>query len=242
MRNIAIKDLKPAVAENISRSMADGKEYQIIHNAGNGEMPVVTIITTVYDRVACLQNCIRSVKRQHFQNYEHVIVADHPPDEILEKLHQTIQAEDDGKIKFVNLTQRYNNWGIKPASVGIGLSRGKYVCFLSDDNGYLPEHLDVLVNELENHPDLGFVYSSCQYDGRRILNSSTPAPARIDLGQPMFRRELFRIHFQDNLPYNLFAWDWHMIEHYMKNSVRWKHINQPTFIFRLKKYPQYCPQ
>ena len=242
LRNISIQELKPVFVDPVSDFSADEMGYKVVHNAGNGEMPMVSIITTVYDRAECLQNCIRSVKRQRFTNYEHIIVADCPPDGVIKKLHETVQREDNGKIKLVNLKQRYNNWGIKPAAIGIGLARGKYISFLSDDNGYLPDHLGMLVDELENHRHLGFVYSSCQYDGRRVLNSSVPAPARIDLGQPMFRRQLFKSHFRNNLPFDAFAWDWHMIEYFIKNGVRWKHINKPTFLFRLNKYPQYCPQ
>ena len=242
LRNIAVQDLEPVYVDKVSDPLTGEMEYKVVHNAANGEMPLVSVITTVYDRAECLQNCIRSVKRQRFTNYEHIIVADCPPGGIIKKLHEIVQTEDNGKIKLVNLKQRYNNWGIKPAAVGMGLSRGKYVCFLSDDNGYLPDHLGMLVDELENHRHLGFVYSSCHYDGRRVLNSSVPAPARIDLGQPLFRRQLFTSHFRNNLPFDAFAWDWHMIERFMKNGVRWKHIDKPTFLFRLNKYPQYRPQ
>ena len=58
------------------------------------------------------------------KNYEHIIVADCPPGHIVGRLHEAVRAEDNGKITLIKLKRRYNNWGIKPASIGIGLSRG----------------------------------------------------------------------------------------------------------------------
>jgi hypothetical protein len=111
------------------------------------------------------------------------------------------------------------------------------VCFLSDDNCYLPDHLDPLAATLETEPGLGFVYSSCLYDGRLTLKWSPPRPGRIDLGQPLFRRELFDWYLNGTLPFREHSWDWQMIDHFMRNGVRWKHINKPTFVFRSEKYP-----
>jgi hypothetical protein len=124
-----------------------------------------------------------------------------------------------------------------PASAGVALATGKYISFLSDDNGYTPGHFDPLLAMLEKDPSLGFVYSSCLYAGRQVLNSAVPRACRIDLGQPLFRRELFDLFTDRRLPFHEFGWDWRMIEHFMKSGVRWRHVNKATFIFRLAKYP-----
>ena len=90
---------------------------------------------------------------------------------------------------------------------------------------------------LDRTPTLGFVYSSCRYGGRLILRHPVPAPARIDLGQPMFRRALFRTHLSDDLPFQMMAWDWALITTLVQHGVRWKHVDVPSFIFRLACYP-----
>ncbi|MDB5732498.1 MAG: hypothetical protein JWQ03_2393, partial [Variovorax sp.] len=117
-------------------------------------------------------------------------------------------------------------------------SRGEYVSFLSDDNGYTPDHVEPLMRVLDREPMLGFVYSSCQYDGRLVLNHPVPRPGRIDLGQPMFRRELFELYLGDELPFDMMAWDWHLVDALMRRGVRWRHVDRPSFIFRLAKYPR----
>ena len=123
-------------------------------------------------------------------------------------------------------------------AAGLRRARGEYVAFLSDDNGYAPDHFDPLVRTLDRDATIGFVYSSCRYDGRLVLNHPVPRPGRIDLGQPLFRRELFELHFDDDLPFDMMAWDWHLIDGLMRQGVRWRHVDRQSFIFRLAKYPQ----
>jgi len=210
---------------------------------GDEETPTVSIITTVYDRVGCLEQCLRSVKALEFQDYEHIVVADLPPDPVLEQIKKVIAESGNGARQtiFACLEKRMNNWGIAPAARGLEMARGKYVCFLSDDNGYKSNHFNKLVATLEANPGLGFVYSSCHYDGRFILRSPIPKPGRIDLGQPLFRRELFDKYMGGTLPFAEYGWDWRMVERLMRNGVRWQHVNDDTFLFRLAKYPHLIP-
>jgi hypothetical protein len=98
--------------------------------------------------------------------------------------------------------------------------------------------VEQLVRLLDRDSALGFVYSSCRYDGRLVLNHPVPRPGRIDLGQPLFRRELFDLYLGGDLPFDMMAWDWHLIDALMRHGVRWRHIDRQSFIFRLAKYPQ----
>lgn len=200
--------------------------------------PRLSIVTTVYDRVDCLTQCIASVQRLTYQAFEHLIVADHPPPEVLDRIQSTVKLINDPRIGLYNLNRRHNNWGIAPAAAGLRRARGEFVAFLSDDNGYLPDHVEPLICALDQDTSFGFVYSSCQYDGRLELAHSVPRPGRIDLGQPMFRRELFELHFADDLPFDMIAWDWHLVDSLMRRGVNWRHVDRKSFIFRLAKYPQ----
>ncbi|MEA2893386.1 MAG: hypothetical protein QOI05_4179 [Bradyrhizobium sp.] len=200
--------------------------------------PRLSIVTTVYDRTDCLRRCIDSVRRLTFADFEHLIVADHPPPDVLERIRDIASRAGDARIGLFNLKRRFNNWGIAPAAAGLRRARGEYVAFLSDDNGYTPDHFEQLVRMLDRDGALGFVYSSCRYDGRLVLNHPVPRPGRIDLGQPLFRRELFDLYLGGDLPFDMMAWDWHLIDALMRHGVRWRHIDRQSFIFRLAKYPQ----
>lgn len=203
--------------------------------------PRLSIVTTVYDRCDCLRSCIASVRKLEFDDYEHLIVADHPPLDTMEQLKEIVTAASDPRISLYELKARANNWGIAPAAAGLRRARGEYLAFLSDDNGYTPDHFAPLIEALDRQPALGFVYSSCRYDGRMLLNHSVPRPGRIDLGQPLFRRSLFEEHFGNTLPFDMMAWDWHLVEALMRRGVRWRHVDRPSFIFRLAKYPELIP-
>jgi hypothetical protein len=166
-------------------------------------------------------------------------VADAPPTSALRRIQALVKRFDDGRhrLRLAVLYKRANDWGISPAAAGLSLATGAYVCFLSDDNGYIPDHFGKLAAALRRNPDIGFAYSGCHYGGKGTLNATRPAYNRIDLGQPLFRRELFDRHLGGTLPFSECAWDWRMIELFMEKGVRWKHVRDITFIFRLAKYP-----
>ena len=219
---------------------------RMVHNehevlcAGTQPLPRVSIITTVYDRVQCLERCLQSVEALHFRNYEQIVVADAPPSNVLRQIEKLVNEADggSGKLTLITLKERRNDWGISPAAAGLSRARGEYVCFLSDDNGYVPSHFEKLVAALDQNSSLGFVYSSCLYAGRTILRGSIPRPAAIDLGQPLFRRELFERYLGGTIPFHEFGWDWRMIDSFLHHGVRWQHVDDATFVFRLANYPQ----
>ena len=201
--------------------------------------PFVSIITTVFDRVGCLAQCVRSVQHLAYRDFEQIVVSDHPGLDVEHAIDEAIATNGDKRTRHIKLSRRYNDWGRSPAIQGMRASSGKYVCFLSDDNAYLPNHFGPLVDALEADPSLGFAYSFCQYAGRRVLNHVPPVGAGIDLGQPLFRRSTIRDVLNDDLPFPEFAWDWRLIDALMLHGVRYVHVDEPTFIFRLMAYPQY---
>jgi Glycosyl transferase family 2/Glycosyl transferases group 1 len=235
VRNLALAPV--SVAEVTAPEVTEA--HVLLHDNTGGWEPEVSIVTTVYDRVECLERCIRSVQALKDRKYEQIIVADAPPETTMERIRSLVRQYDNETrpLRLAVLKSRANDWGIAPATAGVRLARGRYLCFLSDDNGYTPDHFEGLVPVLENEASLGFVYSSCRYAGRRTLASPTPSLGHIDLGQPLFRRELFDQHLNGVLPYRDRIWDWRMIQQLMRSGVRWRHIDRPSFIFRLDKYP-----
>ena len=234
---VRVRRLHLAAPQCAGGEASEGEKVDELQAVAAGT-PRLSIVTTVYDRTECLRQCIASVRRLAFRDYEHLIVADHPPSDALEHIRAIVAQADDARIGLFNLKQRHNNWGIAPAATGLRLARGEYLSFLSDDNGYTPDHVDTLIRVLDREPMLGFVYSSCQYDGRLVLSHPVPRPGRIDLGQPMYRRELFELHLGDDLPFDMMAWDWHLVDTLMRRGVRWRHVDRQSFIFRLAKYPR----
>jgi hypothetical protein len=233
LRNIRIGD------PDTPRTLTAPIEYEHIYSESQQRIPKVSIVTTVYDRVECLRQCLQSVRSLNFDDYEHIIVADSPPSTVLKRLKDMIAESQSGNCRttLATLKDRRNDWGISPACAGLSMASGRYLSFLSDDNGYMPNHFEKLVRVLDSNPGIGFAYSSCRYDGRAVLRGPFPRAGGIDLGQPLFRRELFREYLGGTIPFHEFGWDWRMIETFLKKGVKCQHQDDATFIFRLAKYP-----
>jgi hypothetical protein len=46
------------------------------------------------------------------------------------------------------------------------------------------------------------------------------------------------VHLNNDLPFDMMAWDWHLVDTLMRRGVRWKHVDRATFLFRLAQYPE----
>lgn len=232
----ALSVAEPLAPNPKPASIATTPDYEVLQGLAQSFQPRLSIVTTVYDRVACLERCLESVGQLQYQDFEHIVVADHPPASVVKRIQELVGREGGSRTSLLNLRSRHNDWGIAPAAAGLSVARGEYLCFLSDDNGYMPEHFNPLIQALDRNPALGFVYSSCKYAGRMTLRSPVPRPGAIDLGQPLFRRDLFERHLGGGLPFDMMAWDWYMIKAFMDRGVRWRHVNRETFLFRLREY------
>jgi glycosyltransferase involved in cell wall biosynthesis len=197
--------------------------------------PRVSIVTTVYDRIDCLRRCLRSAQHLLYRDFEQIVVSDDPPGDLVVEIAQLCAHFG---VTHLNMPRRTNDWGISPAMAGLRAAVGEFVCFLSDDNAYLPNHFAPLVEAFDADPGLGFVYSSCLYAGRKELRWCPPVGAGIDLGQPLFRRDVLAAYAGQANPFSgIFSWDWELIYALMDKGVRWQHVDETTFVFRLDAYP-----
>lgn len=108
--------------------------------------PLVSVILTVYNRLAFFDDALRSVEAQTFQDYE-IIVAD---DSGCGAARAASLASNDPRVRYT----------ANPASVGVALSlraalaeaRGKYIAILNDDDLWEPSFLARLVPPLDADP------------------------------------------------------------------------------------------
>ena len=111
--------------------------------------PLVSIAITTYKRPRLLLETITSILRQTLQDFEIVICDDNS----LDGTEEVVRKVGDSRIRYhcnqVNLGQ------FKSTNRCIQLSTGKYFCWNSDDNVYLPQFLERLVGALEVHPEIG---------------------------------------------------------------------------------------
>ena len=86
--------------------------------------PRVSIITTVYDRLACLQRCLRSTQKLEYRDFEQIVVSDHPRDTMVTEIASTCAEFG---VQHINLPVRMNDWGISPAMAGLRAATGRLI-------------------------------------------------------------------------------------------------------------------
>lgn len=109
----------------------------------------VSVIVPVYNTEKYLKNCIDSLLKQNFENYEIIVINDLSPG----NAEEIIKSYNDKKIVYIkNKTNKgigYNrNLGIKKA-------KGEYVCFIDSDDYVKENFISKMYNySKENNLDL----------------------------------------------------------------------------------------
>lgn len=126
-------------------------------------MPTVSVLIPNYNRGRMLQDAVRSVLVQSYQDFEILVVDDGSTEDIPAAL-----APFSARVQYV----RKENGGCASAkNFGLGLVTGEYLAVLDNDDLWLPAKLERQVEELKRQPNVGMV--SCQVfvmdDDARVL-------------------------------------------------------------------------
>lgn len=111
--------------------------------------PLVSVIIPTYKRSKFIKRAIDSVLAQTYDNIEIIVVDDNIPDS-LEKIatrNEIIKYNEEEKIKYIDLQN--NSGGAIARNRGIELAKGKYLCFLDDDDEYLSNKISRQVEIFE---------------------------------------------------------------------------------------------
>lgn len=125
--------------------------------------PHVSIITLTYNHEKYIEECIKSVLHQTFDDWELVIINDGSTDATLEICEH--YATKDQRIKVYS----QNNVGLEKIGLtynfALGKSTGKYVAVLEGDDFWAPKKLEVYLKKMEaDNSVLGY---GCAY----LINS-----------------------------------------------------------------------
>lgn len=104
--------------------------------------PLFSIIIPTHNRAELLKKAIQSVVNQIFDDWELIIVDDgsvDPTRSIVEKIVNE-------KIHYF---YQKNKERSSARNLGIKNAKGKYICFLDDDDYFLPNHLEVITSRIK---------------------------------------------------------------------------------------------
>jgi glycosyltransferase involved in cell wall biosynthesis len=150
-------------------------------------VPFVSVVTPFYNTAAYLEESIRSVLSQDYQNFEYILVNNCSTDgseEIAAKYVDT-----DRRIRLLHnssfLSQRENyNHALRQIS-----PESRYCKVVQADDWIVPHCITRMVEVAERYPTVGFV-GSYYYDGPQLKALGLPYPKSKFSGQAICRKQL----------------------------------------------------
>lgn len=148
--------------ENDSQQTLDasGSLNQDTERTGTGaDRPLVSVIVGVFNKARFVGECLRSVLRQTYPDWEVIVVDDASTDESLAVIEKTLAEEPRATI-----LRRKENSG-RPAvarNQALRVAKGKYVAFLDGDDCWKPGKLAVQVAYMESHPEYPMTHTVCE--------------------------------------------------------------------------------
>ena len=148
------------------------------------EMPLVSIITPVYNGEKFLDECIRSVINQTYSNWEYLIANNCSTDRTLQIAESYRSKEDKIKV-YTNpeLVNALRNHNIALQKIS---PKSKYVKIVHADDWLYPECIQKMVKVAEGNRNLGVIGSYILYD-KEIRCVGIPYPTEALSGKDVCR-------------------------------------------------------
>jgi hypothetical protein len=201
--------------------------------------PLVSVPIATFNVAELLvERAIASVRAQTYDRWEIVVVGDGCTDDTAARVEEL----RDPRIRFVNLPFRtlspvaqHERWlvsGAAPYNRAIELSRGEWIAPLDDDDEFLPNHIETLL-DLALARRAEFVYGTLERVGIATqpgdgLFSFPPEQGRIGIQQTMYLRTL------DFFEWDVYSWaveepaDWNLIRRMREAGVHMAATEEPV--------------
>ena len=164
--------------------------------------PLVTAVISTYKREPeIVVRAAKSVLNQTYRNLELIVVNDYPEDEhLVAQLAAALDKLGDSRVKYV--CHLKNSGACAARNTGINHGCGEYVALLDDDDEWMPEKIETMLNAFE--PETGLVYSSFYLgtpeNGKIVTRGNKSGDIKRDMfcknlvsgtSMPMIRRKCF---------------------------------------------------
>ncbi len=115
--------------------------------------PLVSIVIPCYNSKSIVKNCLGSVLKTKYPNFEIILVDDYSTD----GTYELIVKEYDKNPKVRIARNEVNSGPSRTRNHAIKLSKGKYIAFIETDMEVDPGWLDLSIKTLEDNQSLGAV-------------------------------------------------------------------------------------
>jgi len=153
----------------------------------------IEFIIPTYERTDLLMTSISSIVSQSNPNWKIHVIADGPSEEAKERLSRIMEYyNNDDRIKWTILKERYNDWGHTPRNIGLDKATEEWVVMTGEDNYYVPFFCEAFLSSVKDKPNVNFVYCNMVHNWMNndyIPLRSEPRKNFIDIGNFMSKAE-----------------------------------------------------
>lgn len=120
-------------------------------------MPKFSIIIPTYNQAKLLRNCLDSIKKQTFNDYEVIVVDNCSPD----NTRDVVESFDFPQSSFLQI----KNEGIvaRSRNMGIHVAKGEWICLLDSDDIWYPNKLEEVYKLIRTSPESDVVSHSTMW-------------------------------------------------------------------------------
>lgn len=110
-----------------------------------------SVIVPIYNVEEYIEECVSSVLRQTYSNFELILVNDASPDSSLEIITRLSKRDD----RIIVINKKENEGVALARSTGLSQAVGNFVLYLDGDDQLVPEALEILSKKIKsNNPDI----------------------------------------------------------------------------------------
>lgn len=138
-----------------------------------------TIITPIYNGEDFLEETLKSILNQTYNEWESILVNDNSTDSSLKIAEK--YAKLDPRFKIINL--RTSNGAAKARNIGIEVAQGRFIAFLDSDDLWANDKLEKQINYMTANK-VGFTYTNySQFGEASNSDVNIYAPKKINYSQ-----------------------------------------------------------
>ena len=201
----------------------------------------LTCICPCWDRPQRNLRAMKSVAEQEFEGAETLFIGDACPlfqkqmDDGLFNVYIEQAAAKGNVIKVMNLPLHYAGWGYMGRFEGIKMAKGKYICFLDNDDVLLPNHFINYFTFMESNPDIDAGYFNAYTVPWNKQRDAVLSRGGIGNAELIIKADVLKQEYEPDKEYEH---DWRLVERMIKKGYKFKKSNSQS-TYRIMSIPNY---